>query len=179
MKITRKNEGDRHIVVELEHGDMIQLTSPAGLSRTCIYIEVTPDGLLTLTGGVSIIKKISGFGISEKIEDRGEGQHEVLNGIEQHPLKVILLKLLEKEQTFRGTDRSPASLEINKLKTLIDGAADGDLPQLAEEVCLLSQFPPRRMYMAPDQDLLQLAAEVQRLRTRSKGIEAGAEGGQA
>ncbi len=171
MKITRKDEMDKHIGIELEHGDMIQLTSPAGLCRTCIYVEVTPDGLLTLTGGVSIIKKISGVGILEKIEDRGEGQHEALNDIEQHPLKVILLKLLEKEQTFRGTFCCPASFEINKLKTLIDGAADEDLLQLALEFCQLRQFPPRMMY--PDEDLLQLAAEVQRMRTRSKGIEAG------
>lgn len=69
MKITCNNEINRHIRIELEYSDTIQLTSPAGSSRTCVYIEVTPDGLLTLTGGASA--RLPGI---KKTERSGSGR---------------------------------------------------------------------------------------------------------
>ena len=54
-------------VIELEKEDRIQLTAPAGMGRTCVYLEVNPCGMLNITGGSSIIGKIAGLGMWQKV----------------------------------------------------------------------------------------------------------------
>lgn len=60
-----KTENDA--VIELEKGDRIRLTTPASLGRTCVYLEVSPGGMLNIAGGSSIIGKISGLGMWQKL----------------------------------------------------------------------------------------------------------------
>jgi len=54
-------------VIELEKGDRIRLTSPSGLGRTCLYLEVNSAGKLNITGGSEIVGKISGLGMRQKV----------------------------------------------------------------------------------------------------------------
>jgi len=67
MKIRDKN-GNYH-VIQLEHGDQVQLLVPASMERTCVNLEVSYDGMLRITGGASIIEEISGPGMKEKIKE--------------------------------------------------------------------------------------------------------------
>jgi len=54
-------------VIELEEKDKVQLTVPAGVGRTCVYLEVDSSGKLNITGGSAIIGKISGLGMWQKV----------------------------------------------------------------------------------------------------------------
>jgi hypothetical protein len=67
MKIGEKN-GPMH-VIELEHEDQVQLVVPASMGRTCVYLEVNLNGELEITGGSSVIGKISGKDMKRKAEE--------------------------------------------------------------------------------------------------------------
>jgi len=54
-------------VIELEIGGRIQLTAPAGMGRTCLYLDVNLCGTLNIAGGSAIIGKISGLGMWQKV----------------------------------------------------------------------------------------------------------------
>ncbi len=58
---------EKNTMVELEKGDRIQLTAPASLGQTYVYLEVNRAGMLNITGGSSIIGKISGLGMWQKV----------------------------------------------------------------------------------------------------------------
>jgi hypothetical protein len=53
-------------IIEVNKGDDVRLTIPGDV-RSCVYIGLAPNGLLTITGGASIIDSIEGKGIQEKV----------------------------------------------------------------------------------------------------------------
>lgn len=68
MKIKEKNGSCE--VIELEHGDEVQLAVPASDGcRTCVYLEVDEEGKLIITGGASIISEIIGEGMRRKVKE--------------------------------------------------------------------------------------------------------------
>lgn len=56
------------LIVTLEDGERLRLTTPAAGERICVYLEVK-DGKLEFVGGASIISKISGHGMAAKVTD--------------------------------------------------------------------------------------------------------------
>lgn len=69
MKVLPEN--GPYKVVELEHGDRIQLFVPASLGRTCLYLEVGADGMLCISGGASVIAGISVDGLPGRVRGYG------------------------------------------------------------------------------------------------------------
>ncbi|MFA7319604.1 MAG: hypothetical protein WC022_03360 [Parcubacteria group bacterium] len=66
MKIREKNGSCE--VIELEHGDEVQLIVPASLGLTCVYLEVDEEGKLSIAGGASVISEIIGEGMRNKFK---------------------------------------------------------------------------------------------------------------
>lgn len=54
------------VVVVVKDGDLVYLTVPHAEGKTCVYVT-NENGKIVLTGGASIIKRIEGEGMKEKV----------------------------------------------------------------------------------------------------------------
>lgn len=60
-------EAGQGTIIELEKMDKIRLTAPAGAGQIYLRLEVNLSGKLNIVGGSSIVEKISGLGMRQKV----------------------------------------------------------------------------------------------------------------